>query len=330
MFDSTDAKVLHALQCSPRASFRKISETIEVSEQTVARRYQALRRSGVVRVVGLANPAVHGQAQWVARIRCRPDRVNPLADALARRPDVAYANLASGGTEIVCTIRSPMDAQHDDVLLQQLPRSASVLDVTVDLVLHTYGVPGSAEWTGYGPRLTPEQVGHLTGDRTRDRSGPPEKPSSEDAPLLAALADDGRTSQTRLAAVTGWTPARVARRLDALEATGALTYEVDLLPEPLGHHLNATLWLQVAPAHLHAVGEELAAHQEVAFAAATSGTHNLMAIVICRDTQDFYRYLTTRAAAAPGIHAYQVSIRVRRLKQALSVVTRGRLTPTPE
>ena len=132
MIDAVDSKILHALQCAPRAPFRRISEVTGVSEPTAARRYHALRRSGVMRVIGLVDPAVHGQAQWVARIRSRPDRVGPLADSLAKRPDIAYANLASGGSEIICVIRSPVEAERDDILLRQLPRSASVLDVGID------------------------------------------------------------------------------------------------------------------------------------------------------------------------------------------------------
>lgn len=53
-------------------------------------------------------------------------------------------------------------------------------------------------------------------------------------------------------------------------------YHVDLLPERLDRHLDATLWLRVAPAHLERVG-------------------------------------------------YGVSIRVRRLKQAETVISHGRL-----
>ncbi|WP_405736941.1 Lrp/AsnC family transcriptional regulator [Streptomyces sp. NBC_01537] len=323
-------KILHALLCAPRAPFRRIGEVVGVSEQTAARRYHALRRSGVVRVAGLVNPSVYGQAQWVARIRCRPDRVGPLADALVRRPDIAYANLASGGSEIICVISSPVEAERDDMLLRQLPKSASVLDLSIDLLIHPFGDPGTVGWTSQGGRLTPEQVRQLTGDRPAAPTGPLLPPAEEDAPLLDALAQDGRTTHTELAALTGWSKARVARRLEALETSGTLSYDVDSLPERLGYHLNATLWLRVSPAHLQRIGEELARHDEVAFAGATSGRHNVMAIVICRDAEDFYRYLTTRVAAIPGIDAYDVSIRVRRLKQAASLISRGRLVrPAP-
>ncbi|MCX4763653.1 AsnC family transcriptional regulator [Streptomyces sp. NBC_01275] len=326
MADDMDRRILHALQCAPRAPFRRIGEVIGVSEQTAARRYHALRRDGVVRVVGVVDPAVYGQAQWVARVRCRPDRVAPLADALARRPDIAYANIASGGSEIICVISSPVDFQRDDMLLRQLPKSAAVLDVSIDLMIHPFGDPGRVGWAGAGGRLTPEQVRRLTGDRpSAAPTGPPPPPADEDAPLLDALAQDGRTTHTQLAELTGWSKARVARRLEALEASGTLSYDVDSIPERLGYHLNATLWLRVAPAHLQHIGEELARHDEIAFAGAISGRHNVMAIVVCHDAEDFYRYLVTRVAPLPGIDSYDVSIRVRRLKQAASLISHGRL-----
>nr|WSW70600.1 AsnC family transcriptional regulator [Streptomyces sp. NBC_00995] len=328
MADDTDMKILRALHHAPRAPFRLIGDVCGVSEQTAARRYQALCRAGVMRIVGLVDPAVHGEAEWVARIRCRPDRVAPLADALARRPDIAYVGIASGGSEIICVIRSPLHAPRADMLLQQLPRSAAVLDVSIDLLIHPFGDPGTAGWTGYGGRLTAEQERLLAGSSPlRAPTGPLLPLTSEDGPLLDALAEDGRTSHTRLARVTGWSKGRVARRLESLEASGTLSYDIDLLPQHLGYHLNATVWLRVAPARLERAGDEIARHEEVAFAGATSGDHNIMAIVICRDAEEFYRYLSTRLAAVPGIDAYGVSIRMRRLKQAASLISHGRLVP---
>ncbi|MFF2330962.1 MULTISPECIES: Lrp/AsnC family transcriptional regulator [unclassified Streptomyces] len=330
MIDDVDRQILRAVQCAPRAPFRLIGEVIGVSEQTAARRYHALRRGGVMRVVGLVNPAVHGAAEWVARIRCRPDRVGPLADTLARRSDIAYASIASAGSEIICIIRSPLDARREDMLLRQLPKSASVLDVSIDLLIHPFGSTDTAGWTGYGGHLTPEQRHALTGGPPPVPAGPLLSPAAEDTPLLDALAEDGRTTHTQLAELTGWSKGRIARRLDSLETSGTLSYDIDLLPERLGHPLSATLWLRVAPAHLERAGDAIARHDEVAYAGAISGDHNVMVIVICRDAEDLYRYLTTRLAATPGVDAYGVSIRTRRLKQAASLISHGRLVhPAP-
>ncbi|MCR5979161.1 AsnC family transcriptional regulator [Gordonia jinghuaiqii] len=345
--DDTDGTILRALQVSPRASFRQLGEVAGISEQTAARRYQALRRSGVMRVVGIIRPAVRGQSEWVARVRCRPDRLEPLAASLARRREVGFAYVVSGGAEIVCVIRAPMGALGHDVLLNALSTRAAVIDVRVDLVLHAFdvGMPAS-RWTGFGGGLTAESLALLAShapvedaaledaveeDADSDGTARDQQPSGiarltdDDAPLIDALTQDGRLPHRELARICGWTVGRVRRRLRTLERGGALRYDVEILPERLGFRLSATLWLTVAPTALDRVGTALAAHDEVAFVAAISGEHNLMVAVICRDTEDFYRYLRTEVAAAEGITGYSVSIRVRRLKQNASLVVQGRL-----
>ncbi|BBB02001.1 putative transcriptional regulator [Actinacidiphila reveromycinica] len=324
MTDDTDRRIIHSLRCAPRAAFRRISEVIGASEQTVARRYNALRRDGVLRVVGRVNPAVDGQVEWVARLHCRPGRVDPLAESLARRPEITYASIASGGSEIICIVRSPSGERREDLLLSRLPQVASVLGVSVDLLLHSFNAPGTTGWTGHEASLTPEQVRRLTVERPVP-AGPAVVPTAEDAPLLDALAEDGRASQTRLAELTGWSTPRVARRLQTLESSGSLTYDVDALPERLGYELNATLWIRVDLTDLHRVGDEISRHDECAFAGAMSGRHNIIAVIVARDTADFYRYLTGRLARVDGIKGYEISIRVRRLKQAASLIHHGRL-----
>lgn len=327
MIDLLDGQILNALQLSPRVSFRSIATVIGQTEQTVARRYHKLRRDGVLRVVGMQTPAhADGDAYWVCRMHASPDRIPQLADALVRRPDVSHANVLLGWTELVCTIRAPLADNREDVLLQRLPRTTLVTALNIDLVLHRFGQPGSVHWTGYGHKLSAEQAADILAEQP-DRSPPgqPAQPGAEDRPMLDALAEDGRTPHSQLAERTGWSVARVHRRLAALEASGAVVYDVDLLPERLGYHLSAMLWLTVAPRHTHRVGEHIAAHDEIAFAAATSGAKNLVAVVICRNASDLYRYLTDRLGAIEEVLTYEVSIRTQRLKQHGSVIAHGRL-----
>jgi DNA-binding Lrp family transcriptional regulator len=331
MIDPLDGQILHALQLSPRVSFRRIAAVTGQTEQTVARRYHRLRRDGMVRVVGLPSPAQAGDAYWVCRMHAKPDRIPQLADALVRRPDVSHANILVGWTELVCTVRAPLDENREDVLLQRLPHTTSVTDLNIDLVLHRFGQPGTAHWTGYGHNLSAEQAHHILAEQPDPSlAGQPAQPTAEDRPMLDALAEDGRAPYSQLADRTGWSVARVRRRLAALEASGALVYDVDMLPERLGYHLSAMLWLTVAPGRTHRVGEQIAAHDEIAFAAAISGPKNILAVAICRDAGDLYRYLTDRLGALDEILTYEVSIRTQRLKQHGSVIAHGRLiNPNP-
>src|SRR5882762_11281885 len=87
--DPLSHQIIHALQVDGRASFNRIATVLGVSEQTVARRYRRLRADGIVRVVGMVDPRRVGQTAWTVRIQCRPGTATKLADALARRGDVA-------------------------------------------------------------------------------------------------------------------------------------------------------------------------------------------------------------------------------------------------
>jgi DNA-binding Lrp family transcriptional regulator len=322
MIDALDSKILHALQLSPRAPFRWIGDVIGAPEQTVARRYRKLRHDGVVRVIGVVNPRLLGESQWVVRVHAKPDDLPRLSEALIRRPEVTHANVLSGWTELVCVIRAPL-GDNADGLLQRLPRTSSVLSLDLDLILHEFGAAVTAPWTAYGNTLTDEQAAQLF--QPPPKQTPPLPPDHEDRPLLQALAEDGRTPHVRLAEQTGWSPARVKRRLDTLEAAATLTYDVDVLPNRIGFAVNAMLWLTTAPSHLAAVAEQVAAHPEIASVSAISGHNNLMAIAICRDVDHLYAYLTQQLSAIDQIQSYDISVRTQRLKQAGSLVTGGRL-----
>ncbi len=318
-----DGHILHSLQIAPRAPFRRIAEVIGAGEQTVARRYRALRRNGVLRVVGVVNPRIHGECQWIVRVHAKPDDLPKLAEALVRWPEVTHANVLSGGTELICVVRAPI-SDTGDGLLHRLPRTSAVLDVRVDLVLNVFGQASGGHWTGHGWALSAEQVAALQPSAAA-RPNQPRAPSVDDQRLIDALADDGRISDSALAALTGWSPARVKRRLAALQDADTLSYDLDVLPELLGYTVNATIWISTSPKHLTTVAEQIVAHDEVASVVAVSGSANLMVVVICRDVEHLYRYLAERLGSVDHIGAYDVSIRSKRLKQVGSLIAHGRL-----
>jgi DNA-binding Lrp family transcriptional regulator len=318
-----DGNILHALQLSPRAPFRRIAEVIGAGEQTVARRYRALRRDGVLRVIGVVNPRVYGDCQWVVRVHAKPDDLPRLAEALVRWPEVTHANVLSGGTELVCVVRAPLDTAEAG-LLHRLPRTSTVLDIRINLVLKVFGSARDEHWTGYGHTLDVDQIAAL---QPPDSPHPERviRPTADDRPLLDALADDGRVSDSALTGLTGWSAARVKRRLVALQAAGTLSYDLDVLPERLGFMLTAVLWISIAPCHLASVAGQIVRHDEVASVTAVSGPANLMVVVICRDAPRLYSYLAERLATVDHIQAYDVSVRTKRLKQVGSLIAHGRL-----
>ena len=309
MFDELDLRILHALHLDGRVPFRRLAAILGVSDQTVSRRYAALRSRHGVRVVGRTDPLRMGEASWFVRIRCVPSAVAKVGAALARRTDTSWVKVTSGGTEIVAVVRAPSSRDTETLLLEQLPRTPQVLDVAANAMLHLFfgGTRSVVD------ALSPDQAAELSVETTAS-SGVHEI-GGDDRRLLAALAQDGRAEVTALAARTSMSASTVRRRLADLRGSGVLYFDVDVDYRLLGRRSQTLLWLGVEPAGLLEAGRRLASHPEVAFAAATTGATNVYANVVCRDATALFEYLTVSVAALSSVRTIETAPVIQTLKQ---------------
>ena len=314
--DAVDRQIIHMLTIEPRASFRTIAEVTGISDQTAARRYRRLAEVAGLRVLGVLDGTQLGWANWFLRLQTTPGSADSIAEALARRPDTSWVRLASGGTEIACTLEARSPEQRDALLLRGLPGSRRVAQMSAHSILHNF-TPGP--WREITRALSPAQLETL---------GPPAAPVQaraetallpEDEPLLAELARDGRASHAALAAAVHWHESTVRRRMDELRRAGLLYFEVDLDNRAFGLNVQAMLWLSVEPGRLDETGRALASHREIPFAAATTGPTNLLASALLRDTRHLYEYLTGELAALAGLSSVQTAPVIRTLKRTGSV-----------
>lgn len=312
--DELDRRLVHALQINGRAPFSTIAEVLGVSDRTIARRYARLRSTGAVRVLGAVDPIALGAVLWFLRVRCAPAASVPVAEALARRPDASWVSITSGGTEITCTVRAESETDSETLLLAKLPRTPRVEGVTAHCVLHAFYGGADSLVAKFGS-LDEEAIERLRPFPVPHRPGPV-RLDDGDRRLLAALATDGRTTVEQLAAMTGWSPTTVRRRMTELRERGVLYLDIDVDGSVFGVGPRTLLWLSVAPAHLEEAGEALAGHPEIAFAAATTGPTNLYATVVCANQRELYRYLTTRVTMLPAITHIETAPVIKTVKQA--------------
>jgi DNA-binding Lrp family transcriptional regulator len=332
--DDVDRQLLHALMVAPRASFRQLAAVLEVSDQTIGRRYRRLAATAGLRVFGLIDGQRAGWVDWLVRLQAAPGGAQRLADTLAQRPDTRWVRLYSGGTEIVCTLQARTPEQRDTLFLQGLPGSRPVTGITAQMILYVFT---PVAYQGY-TALSAARLGAL---REIAPEAPDEPPAAgpapgigawvpsgptvlrpEDDPLIAALAVDGRAPAADLAAATHWHESTVRRRVEELLRAGLLYFDIDIDDQVLGVRANVMLWLTIEPSALEAAGRALAAHPEVPFAAATTGSTNLAASAIFRDTRQLYAYLSTRLAELPGLQAVESAPVIGTVKRAGSA--RGR------
>ncbi|WP_031077642.1 Lrp/AsnC family transcriptional regulator [Streptomyces sp. NRRL WC-3742] len=312
--DRLDREILHALYVDGRAPFNRVAAVLGVSDRTVARRYRVMRESGVLRVVGGPAPGRFGRTTWVVRLECAPGASVAVAEALGRREDTQWVRIASGGTEVLCTVHGD-DADREALLLDRLPATRPVTAISAHCVLRSF--------KGGGPDWQPV-ASVLTADQVRALEPPPVVPSvvpsvgaldAIDRILLAELALDGRATPAALARATGRDESTVRRRITALRTSGVLVLDLDVDQRALGLGFTALLWLTVEPAHLTTVCTALASHEETAFTAATTGPTNILASAVTADPDACFTYLTDRIAPLPGIHALRTTPILRTVKR---------------
>ncbi|GHH88610.1 transcriptional regulator [Streptomyces sulfonofaciens] len=317
--DTLDRKLLHALDLDARAPFSRIATVLGVSDQTVARRYRRLRATARLRVVAVRDPHLLGQPQWTLRLRCAPEAAEAIAEALARRSDTVWVALASGGTEVTLHVRPRSRGEEQDLLLGRLPRTPRIVEIRAQQVLHRF-FGGPSGWTRKTGALSAAQAAALTPPPVVPPG--PARITPDEEPLVAALERDGRGTLPELQRATGRTESWVKRRLAALLASGAIYLDVEYDTDALGYQCAFLLSLTTAPSALDGVGRALAGHPEIAYAVATTGPANLMAVAVTTDTASFYHYVSTRLGALEGVQHVETAPFMSRVKQLTYPVPR--------
>lgn len=321
--DELDKQIVHGLLTDARIPFAKLAGILNVSEQTVARRYRSMVQRGIIHVTGQISTVPMGHARWILRISTTPPKVDALADSLAKLPDLSHVN-TSARSEVICVVR-PRSTRRRDALLRTIATAGHVVAFDAYEIIHRFEL--DEEWPRLGRYLTVEQSKALGERRRLDDTGPqaPVDLAPEDEKMLAVLAQDGRAPYARLAAETGWPAARVARRMNELVEQNVLYFDLDFAVEHLGYAVRCALWLKAHPSALDAAGRAMATHREVAFVAATTGTSNLFASIQCRDPGHLYRYIAEKLGPLDGVDGVEVVPALRVVKQAHAVMDANRI-----
>ncbi|MEU7135069.1 AsnC family transcriptional regulator [Streptomyces sp. NPDC046261] len=325
-FDHLDRQLVQALMIDGRAAFSRLATVLETTDQTVIRRYRRLRGAGLLRVLGLPVGDRVGLYESRLRIQCVPGAAPVIADALARRPDTGWVKIFSGGTEVGCLVSSRTWEDHEALLLRKLPRTQQVTGVSAQSMLHRY-TDGANRRLGLA-ELSDEQIAALEPPPVAD-DGETVRLDDRDHAMLAVLARDGRAGYPELAKATGRSESTVRRRVDHLRRSGALAFDVEVLPIHLGYRTEAALAATVAPSDLAEVGRALAGHPQVPFVAATTGAANLAASVLCRDQRALYTYMTEGIGALKAVHQLEVLPVLRHVKRAGLLSDGSRLFDAP-
>lgn len=296
--DVLDLRIAEALQCDPRASYRRIARVLGENERLIARRGASLlsRRSVVVAAVRVTGTSM------LLRGHCHPGTRPTAAESLATRPEVTFSYTLAGAYDVVAEIFSPSAETPYSVDASITPGFAHAETLPI---LHYFR-------TIRGWRLgvlSPEERRALTLSDEDDLpvTHPPEGTSEVDEVIIESLIDDGRASIDELARRAGTSETTVRRHLDVLLRDNRVHLRALVEPGQAGLKTEALLWLRVAPHRVPQVGEAIAADPKARYVVAIAGPSQLVADVTVSSPQELYTYLA-ESTWAQDIDSMEVSV----------------------
>ncbi len=103
--DKTDRAIIAHLQYDGRTPFTEIAAALGISEGTVRRRVKRLRESGLLQIVGIAEPQFLGwNTAAMIGITAQAGQVDAVANTIARFSEVSYLFMASGAFDLFAEV----------------------------------------------------------------------------------------------------------------------------------------------------------------------------------------------------------------------------------
>ncbi len=134
-----------------------------------------------------------------------------------------------------------------------------------------------------------------------------------DVAILAHLEEDGRKSQSDIAADLGVTVSTIGNRLKKLLDDDLLVIFGFLDPHRVGFNAPALVRISVKPVDIGRVGAEITDLPEVLSVVVTTGEFQLLVEVQCRDNDHLTDLLVERMQRIAGIRETRTSILLREI-----------------
>ncbi len=129
ILDSTNEKLIQLLGQDAQQSSETLAKQLNLSAATVRRRLRRLTRSGLLRIVGVVNPADVGLAvAAIIAMDIVPDKLASAMKQLAKQPEIKWLSTTTGRFDIIALARFRSSNELSDFVGNKLTQIEGVKD----------------------------------------------------------------------------------------------------------------------------------------------------------------------------------------------------------
>lgn len=137
--DEVDRRIIGALQADGRRPYSRIAADIGVSESVVRYRAQRLEQSGMLQVVGIADPLAIGfDRMALIGLKLRPGTVDAVCEAVTAFPETSYVAAIAGSFDVIIEVVCRDTAHFRELLNHRLHAVDGVVSTESFFVLEIH------------------------------------------------------------------------------------------------------------------------------------------------------------------------------------------------
>jgi Lrp/AsnC family transcriptional regulator for asnA, asnC and gidA len=137
--DELDRRIIALLQADGRRPYSQMAEELDIPPSSVRYRVQRLEESGILQIVGIADPLMIGFDRLaMIGIRVRAGEAQNVCRALREFPETSYVILTTSQFDIMAEVICWDTAHFTDLLTNRLQRVDGVLSTESFLVLEVH------------------------------------------------------------------------------------------------------------------------------------------------------------------------------------------------
>jgi DNA-binding Lrp family transcriptional regulator len=294
MLDELDLKIISILEQNGRATYTQMAETLGITDNTVAKRVEALLGSQAITINALPELQRMGySAQAMVAMNVTTDRIDALVISLLKYPNI-YIFKTIGCYNLVVIISFPGWDEIMQFLKTELTDKNEILKMEVCFVKQAFRLPF---------KLPDES----------DRNPAPVNVDEVDKKIIHELGLNGRYTARHISALLDISVTSANQRINRLLANQVITVRAIRNPAQFGEKLEALIFLKSTTGHIEKIISNLESVPEVRGILKFTGGFDFYARLATNNCQDLFDIVKNKFGIISGVSKIEVLVIAKKL-----------------